>query len=491
MQDAVILRGPIPKTGIIPLVQAMGIGRQTNIVELHDVPDHRVGQLTIRSGKLLSVEYAGREGIGALADFVTLRDGSFIVRSVHGAPATEPLGDLRTLLTNLGGAFAQVSLIRNLETPAPAVLGTGVQASPQAIVPATPAYVPPAYVGPTYAAPPAPVAPAVAATPAPVAPAPVFVAAPVVAPPAPVVAPPAPVVAPPAPVVAPPATPTPEPATPPKRLSVVPAPKHAAPIVAVVSAKGGSGKTTLTMNLAVALARRGLRVTIVDTDPNGGVSASVSAHKRIVSGAFDVICGATTLADVTVTTRMPGLRVVPAGGSTLSIDQLENAQSHRVAWRALLGSIASGTDIVILDTAGGVYGPIRTMLGLATHVLGVLQAEPLALRASDHFDRVIASLSPAPTLVGIAMNMFEPRGQTASAVLQDACNTLRPGLLFDTAIPRTPIINEASLRGVIAGQGELSNAPAVAWTFEQLAAELLDRLELTRPQSVLEDTPLF
>lgn len=476
MQESVILQGPIPATGIAPLVQAIGIGRQTNIVELLDAPSHVVGQLSIRSGKLLSVEYGGRRGLDALAGFVAQRSGSFVVRSVHGMPVTEPMGDLRSLLQQVGRDFASISLLRNLPAPAPNVTGTGVQSLPAAVVPN----------GQPLAAP----APVVAPVPAPiVAPVPVPVVAPV---PAPVVAPvPAPVAAPPPPAPMPMPAPAPQAAPAPRRISVVPAAAHPTPIVALVSAKGGAGKTTIAMNLAVALARRGLRVTVVDSDPNGGVSASVNAHRRIQKGAFDVICGAASLADVTVSTRMVGLKVVPAGGSTLSIEQVENAQSHRTAWRSLLSSVASTSDIVLVDTAGGVYGPTRTMLGLATHVVGVLQAEPLALRASEHFDRAVASVSPAPELVGIAMNMFEPRGSTSSTVLQEACDAVRPGLLFDTSIPRTPIINDASLRGVIAGQGELSHAPAVAWTFEQLSAELLDRLQLSRARTVLDETPLF
>jgi len=476
MQESVILQGPIPPTGIVPLVQAIGIGRQTNIVELHDGPSHLLGQLSIRSGKLLSAEYGGRHGLDALAGFVTQRNGSFVVRSVHGMPATEPLGELRSLLKQIGGDFANIALLRNVPMPPAMANGTGVQSLPPAVVPSgqplaapAPVVVPVAPVAPAVAA---PVAPAVAA---PVAPA---VAAPV----APAVA------APVAPAVA---APAPASTQAPKRMSVVPAAADPVPIVALVSAKGGAGKTTIAMNLAVALARRGLRVTVVDSDPNGGISASVNAHRRILKGAFDVICGAASLADVTVSTRMVGLRVVPAGGSTLAIEQVENAQSHRSAWRSLLSTAAASSDVVLVDTAGGVYGPTRTMLGLATHVVGVLQAEPLALRASDHFDRAIASVSPAPELIGIAMNMFEPRGSTSSTVLQEACDALRPGLLFDTSIPRTPIINDASLRGVIAGQGELSNAPAVAWTFEQLSAELLDRLQLSRARTVLDDSPLF
>ena len=68
---------------------------------------------------------------------------------------------------------------------------------------------------------------------------------------------------------------------------------------------------------------------------------------------------------------------------------------------------------------------------------------------------------------------------------------MKPGLLFDTSVPRTSILNDASLRGVIAGQGELASAPAVAWTFEQLATEILGRMQLARTTPMLDDAPLF
>lgn len=491
MQDTVILRGPIPPAGIVSLVQAMGIGRQTSIVELLDGPNRVLGQLAVRSGKVLSIDFGPLSGLDALQEFVTQRDGSFVVRSVTGLPPTEPLGDLRSLLEQLGSGHAEVSLLRNAPMPVHVSHGTGVQSLPLAVAQPAPAPAPQAAPAPVPVTAPAPMPQAVPAPAPQAAPASAPQAAPAPAPmPQPVAA---------KPVSLPPA-PTPIP------VRVVPKAEEprqrprettranqdaAAPILAVASAKGGVGKTTIAMNLAVALARRGLRVTIVDADPNGGVSASVNAHNRISSGAFDVICGAADLGDVTVTTRMDGLKVVPAGGSSLSIEQLENAQSHRAAWRTLLNTIASAADVVILDTAGGIYGPTRAMLGCATHVVGILQAEPLALRASSHFERAISGMKPGPQLLGIAMNMFEPRGSTSTSVLQQACDELPQGLLFDTSIPRTAIINDASLRGVVAGQGELSNAPAVAWTFEQLSAELLDRLRLVRARPALDDSPLF
>jgi len=213
--------------------------------------------------------------------------------------------------------------------------------------------------------------------------------------------------------------------------------------IAVASPKGGVGKTTISLNTAVALARRGLRVTLIDADPNGGVSAAVNAHARRTTGTFDVLCGALRLADV------------------------------------------------LVDTPAGTLGPTRVILGCVSHTLGVLQAEPIAMRVSDQFQRALATVVPAPKLLGFVINMFDSRSSASASVLQEACRVLPAGQVFETPIPRTQVINEASLRGVVPAQADLTTAPAIAWAFEQFAAEMLTRLEVERPAPVLDETPLF
>jgi chromosome partitioning protein len=452
MEESVILRGPVPSTGVLPVVQAIGIGRQTNVVELLDGAN-RVGQLSIRSGKVLSVDFGSATGLAALDGFVSYNGGTFVVRSVHGLPPREPIGDLRALLEQLGRDRDRISLMLDLSGGTPRASGTGVQAAPPGTGWSAPSPSPSPQPARLSSVPPPPgLADSVGS-----------------------------------------ATPASAPAAGPVERGSASKPNATTPsgtILAIASSKGGVGKTTLTMNLGVALARRGLEVTIVDADPNGGVSAAVNAHRRITKGAFDVVCGAASISETLVTTRMHGLRVLPAGGISLSIEQVENAQGHRHAWRLLLTELARNADVVLVDTAGGMYGPTRAILSCATHLVGVLQAEPLAMRATGHFERAIAAVTPPPKLIGIVVNMLEPESTTSPAVLKEAREAVAPGLLFETSVLRMPIINDAALRGVVAGQGELT-APEVARTFEQLSAELLDRVRWSSTGTILEDSPLF
>ena len=85
--------------------------------------------------------------------------------------------------------------------------------------------------------------------------------------------------------------------------------------LAIASQKGGVGKTTMAVNLAFSLGRRGWRVLLVDTDPQSGVGLSLSRKARRWSGFYDVLAtqGASTVEDVILETRLAGMTVLPAG----------------------------------------------------------------------------------------------------------------------------------------------------------------------------------
>lgn len=521
--SALILEGPIPAAGVGPVLQAVGIGRQTSAVRLFEGAAI-VGQLWLRAGKVLAAEYGAADGAAALRAILGQRAGTFAVSTESLDPLPEPIGDLRAMLGAVGGAHGQISLLRGLHRPAPHS-NTGVQSlptlavSPEAAAPTAdaprPSETPPGSGGPPRVAsvrPPASPPPSLASrlaaaedatAPAPSAPAdrsdrsPVAVA-PAVSPDASAASRAVPLprsltqsFASAAPARAPIVTPVDEPAPAVASPAAPLAPSRAVPIIAVASAKGGVGKTTISLNTAVALARRGLQVTLIDADPAGGVSAAINAHERRTTGTFDVLAGSLRFSDAVVVSRMSSLRVLPAGGVGLSFDQIDDLSTHRGGWQVLIRDASRDADIVIIDTPAGTYGSTRVLLSCASHVFGVLQAEPIAIRVADHLHRALLASSPAPAVLGFVVNMFDSRSAASASVLQDACRLLPPGQVFETPIPRTNVINEASLRGVVPAQADLATAPAIAWAFEQLAAELVSRLALERPAPVLDAAPLF
>ena len=85
-------------------------------------------------------------------------------------------------------------------------------------------------------------------------------------------------------------------------------------VLAVVSQKGGVGKTTTSVNLAAAFARRGLKTLIVDVDPQGAVRYGVGLKRGHPTHGFsDYLNGARGLREVILPTALPWLRVMLAG----------------------------------------------------------------------------------------------------------------------------------------------------------------------------------
>ncbi|MFV1994398.1 MAG: ParA family protein, partial [Verrucomicrobiales bacterium] len=84
-------------------------------------------------------------------------------------------------------------------------------------------------------------------------------------------------------------------------------------VLTITSQKGGVGKTTVAINLAYSLARRGWRTLLVDTDPQGAVGLSLSRRARECRGFYDALEGRATAHEAVLETRLPELKIMPAG----------------------------------------------------------------------------------------------------------------------------------------------------------------------------------
>jgi capsular exopolysaccharide synthesis family protein len=133
----------------------------------------------------------------------------------------------------------------------------------------------------------------------------------------------------------------------------------------VTSAMSGEGKTSLTTHLAVSLAGAGRRVLLIDADMR-----RPAVHKVLgVSskpGLAELLVATAKLEEVTVTTKVPGLHLVPAG--TYSREAAHALSTER--WANVLGEAAIGYDFVLVDSPPIL--PVADALAIAKNVDGVL-----------------------------------------------------------------------------------------------------------------------
>ena len=250
-------------------------------------------------------------------------------------------------------------------------------------------------------------------------------------------------------------------------------------ILAIVSQKGGVGKTTTAVNLGAAFARRGLKSLIVDVDPQGSVRYGAGLRKGHTTYGFaDFLRGERSLRDVILPTALPWLRVMLAGSVTDDADHSGYAEqiAEGDLLPQMLATAAERCDIVVVDTPPGLGAITRRALASSDRVLVPLQCEPLALQTTPQILRGIqdvVSHHPALTFDGILLTMYEAGNPACERTAEYIRTHVPPNLVFDLVIPRSAAVSDA----FAAGQPAVLRAPAdpASQAYVNLATRLAER----------------
>jgi chromosome partitioning protein len=444
----VVTRGYLEEFGIVAVLQALSLSRQYTAVELYTEDGKVAGRVTLKSGMVLEASIPGNEleGAAAFSELVARRLHAFQVERLP-PPAHYPL-PIGRLATQLLAAHANDAAPQRGQTASQ----TPVVA---ARIPTNPLPGPGSEerIAPVSARYPAPISAPFPGTFPASRPGPVSV---------------------------------PRPAAPLKVAtagSVSPSPLTSTcqvPILGIASPKGGCGKTTVALNLAVSLARGGSKVVLVDADPNGDVLSAIGSRERASVGVFDVLSGAASASNLELRTAIDGLRLIPAMGPNV-VRSLSH-EPEPASWRSLFESVLRGADVVVVDTPAGMFGTTARILSACTHVLGVLQAEAIPKRSFSMFQQGLASMDRAPEVAGVVLNMFRRSHSASVSVLVDVGMELPEAWLFDTTIPRNDAFLDASEQGMPLVLAEGDSAAFIASLFDTLATQLKDRLGLGKPQ---------
>jgi len=239
--------------------------------------------------------------------------------------------------------------------------------------------------------------------------------------------------------------------------------------IVIAAHKGGSGKTTVAVNLAGALAQLGMRVLLVDTDPQGAASAALGVDPRKPT-LYEVISGTAKRHEAIVGTSTPGLAILP---SDLDLAGAEVELPRQERWQQRLSDVLTSLDelcdIAVIDTPPGLGVLSYIALQAATELIVVCPPEYMAFRSLPHLQEMAARVNVPVT--GIVPTMTTSVSRHAREVLSQLQDEY-PGLLLPS-IPRRVALQDAALSGLPVTTFE-PNSDA-AQRFLALAKEVLDR----------------
>ncbi len=256
-------------------------------------------------------------------------------------------------------------------------------------------------------------------------------------------------------------------------------------ILAVANNKGGVAKTTTVASLGAAFAEQGLRVLLVDLDPQACLTFSLGVDPDdVVDGVHELLLahawldGAVAALDgmgPVVVTVGDGLDLVPAT-IDLAAAEAELLDADRREWvlARALANLTVGYDIVLVDCSPSLGLLTVNALTAADEVLVPLQCEMLSHRGVgqllDAVDDVQRLVNPGLVMRGVLPTMFDARTSHARAVLADVSQ--RYGLpVLDPPIPRSVRFAEAPALGRTILETARSSRGAQA--YRQVAIRLL------------------
>ena len=220
-------------------------------------------------------------------------------------------------------------------------------------------------------------------------------------------------------------------------------------IITVANQKGGVGKTTSAVNLAVALSLHGLNVLLIDLDPQGNASTALGVdHVAGTPSVYDVLLGSMSLAEVSVQVEAaPLLRCVPAtidlAGADIELAS-QVAREHRLR-RALVG-YTDKVDYVIIDCPPALGLLTLNALVAAKEILIPIQCEYYALEGLAQLlntvELVKSQLNEALEVSTVLLTMYDSRTRLADQVADEVRQHFGEKVIR-SVIPRNVRVSEA------------------------------------------------
>ena len=219
-------------------------------------------------------------------------------------------------------------------------------------------------------------------------------------------------------------------------------------IFTVANQKGGVGKTTSTVNIAAALSMGGLRVLVIDLDPQGNASTALGVEHRQSAGVYEVLMGSAKISEVIAKVAgFPALDCLPSSTSLANAEiNLVSMVARELQLKAAIDEISANYDYIFIDCPPSLGLLTINAFAGSKELLIPIQTEYYALEGLSQLLETYAvvkkRLNPTLNLSTIILTMFDGRTRLSNDVAANVRSHF-PNELIDIPIPRAVRVSEA------------------------------------------------
>ncbi len=246
--------------------------------------------------------------------------------------------------------------------------------------------------------------------------------------------------------------------------------------IAIANQKGGVGKTTTSINLSAALAAKGKKILVIDTDPQGNTTSGFGVEKNELDKTiYELMLSECSIKECIINEVIPGVSLIPSNVNLaateielIGVDRKEYILKREVEW------VKESYDYIIIDCPPSLNFLTINSMTTADSVLVPIQCEYYALEGLSQLIHTInlvkERLNNDLEMEGVVFTMYDSRTNLSLQVVENVKSHLNQKI-FNTLIPRNIRLAEAPSYGKPINMYDSKSAGAEAYML--LAEEII------------------
>ncbi|MBO7187349.1 MAG: ParA family protein [Clostridia bacterium] len=223
--------------------------------------------------------------------------------------------------------------------------------------------------------------------------------------------------------------------------------------IAFANQKGGVGKTTTCINLASYLAKSGLKILIVDLDPQGNATTGLGIIKsQLKQSVYNVLIDELPIKKAIIPTLVENMDILPSDINLAGAEvELVYTKEREKVLKKALSAVKSSYDYIMIDCPPSLGLLTINALTASNGTIIPIQSEYYALEGlsqlMNNIKLVKRHLNPDLQIEGVLLTMNDSRA-TMSKQIAEEIRKFFGKKLYDTIIPRNVKLAEAPSHGV-------------------------------------------